>query len=245
MNDINLTEIQYKLYDSLKESKWNNVLKLFILSDDFLDILKYLFNESSHKRHFGPTLKYLFRAFQECSYDDLKVVIIGQDPYNTYNDADGLAFSTSLAKTALADDMQEEHRLNITLDYMFNEIERTVYPEKEYVRDKDLKRWANQGILLLNTPLTARLFETDNENHTILWAPFVEYLMNTLNEKKENLIYVFIGKKSQKLIYEVNESKNKIYKLTHPLTGVYMRHGWNCEDIFNKINKDLKNKIKW
>ena len=55
MNDINLTEIQYKLYDSLKESKWNNVLKLFILSDDFLDILKYLFNESSHKRHFGPT----------------------------------------------------------------------------------------------------------------------------------------------------------------------------------------------
>ena len=60
------------------------------------------------------------------------------------------------------------------------------------------------------------------------------------SEKNSN-----IGKKSQKLIYEVNESKNKIYKLTHPLTGVYMRHGWNCEDIFNKINKDLKNKIKW
>jgi uracil DNA glycosylase len=79
LSTVNLEEVKTKLYEKLKPSGWGDKLKTFILSDDFDKILQYLLNESKSGKHFTPVLKQVFRAFEECPYNELKVVMIGQD----------------------------------------------------------------------------------------------------------------------------------------------------------------------
>ena len=233
MKDINLNEIQLKLYDLLKDSKWNEPLKLFILSDDFLNILNYLWEESYNGRKFTPIIKQLFRAFNECPYDQLRVVVVGQDPYPKIHAADGIAFSCSNKNVTEA-----------SLRFIFKEIERTIYPENEYIRNNDLKRWSNQGILLLNTALTTEVGKIGK--HYEIWKPFITFLFDSLKSKNKNLIYVFMGKKSQELRDHVDINNNHIINVSHPASGVYNKQGWNCNDMFNEINSLLKiNRIEW
>src|SRR3972149_6188064 len=92
---VNITDVQQKLYERLKLSGWANILKGFLLSEDFRTILEYLYKESIQGRRFTPRIKQLFRAFEECPYKDLKLVIMGQDSYPYLNVADGIAFSCS------------------------------------------------------------------------------------------------------------------------------------------------------
>ena len=79
MSGVNLEDVQQKLYEKLVPSGWGNKLKTFILSDDFRSILETLLQESQAGNRFTPVIKQLFRAFEECPYDDLKVVVINQD----------------------------------------------------------------------------------------------------------------------------------------------------------------------
>ena len=74
-----LKEVQLKLHDAIKPSGWGNKLKMFVLSDDFYKILERLMIESNAGKKFTPTIKHLFKASEECPYDELKVVIVGQD----------------------------------------------------------------------------------------------------------------------------------------------------------------------
>lgn len=76
---MTLQEIQLKIYDKLKPSGWADKLKTFILSAEFGVILQTLYNDVQAGRRFTPILKHLFRAFEECPYDKLKVVVVGQD----------------------------------------------------------------------------------------------------------------------------------------------------------------------
>jgi len=79
LESVNLQEVQMKLYERLKPSGWGDKLKGFLLSDDFGKILEVLLAEARDNRRFTPVIKQLFRAFEECPYSDLKVVMIGQD----------------------------------------------------------------------------------------------------------------------------------------------------------------------
>lgn len=143
--EINIESLQGKLYEKLKPSGWGDKLKTFIGSDDFISIIKVLVKEVEEGKRFTPTLKQVFRAFEECPYDNLKVVMIGQDPYNQPFAADGIAFSCSNLDKAEA-----------SLRFIHKEIDRTVY-KGGYVGPNDLKVWSNQGILLLNTALTTNI----------------------------------------------------------------------------------------
>ena len=142
---MKIKEIQSKLYEKLKPSGWGDKLKLFLLSKDFEQILTHLYNESQDGRKFTPVLKDLFRAFEECPYNNLKIVIIGQDPYPQAGVADGISFSCS-----------HTGKVQPSLRYIFKEIEETVYPDG-MTWDPDLKRWSNQGILMLNTAMTCEI----------------------------------------------------------------------------------------
>ena len=93
---------------------------------------------SNNGQRFTPVLKDVFRAFEECPYDELKVVMVGQDPYPTINVADGIAFSCSKSE-------KEQPSLRFILD----EVQK-LYPDG-YQRPLDLAKWSNQGILLMNT----------------------------------------------------------------------------------------------
>jgi len=95
LETVNLQEVKDKLYQKLKNVRWGDPLKTFMLSSDMDKILETLLNEARDNKRFTPTMRDVFRAFEECPYDNVNVIFIGQDPYPQMNTADGLAFSCS------------------------------------------------------------------------------------------------------------------------------------------------------
>lgn len=225
LNEINLSEVKDKLYNKLKPSGWGDKLKTFIVSDDFDKILKFLLAEAQAGRRFTPVLKQVFRAFEECPYKDLKVVMVGQDPYPHINVADGIAFSCSNLGV-----------VQPSLKYMFKEIENTVYSDG-YKWDPDLKRWSNQGVLLLNSSLTTTIGKVGQ--HYAIWQPFIAFLFDLLSHQYPNLVYVFMGKKAQEYMDYVSDTSVKIIT-SHPASAAHQQaEQWNSNDMFNKVNQKL------
>jgi uracil-DNA glycosylase len=232
---MTLKEIQQKLYENLKESGWGDKLKMFIMSQQFYEILETLYNESQAGNKFTPVIKDLFKAFQECPYDQLKVVVIGQDPYPQAGVADGISFSCSYTG-----------KLQPSLRYIFKEIESTVYPEG-YDGDVDLKRWSNQGVLMLNTALTCQIGKIGS--HIELWKPFIVYLMDVLAHNNSGIAYVFLGNKAKEWHTHIPNLNYKFFT-THPASAAYKKDSrWDSGDLFNNINKVLvgsgNTEIKW
>ena len=79
MNTVDIKDVQKKLYEKLKPSGWDLILRSFVMGDEFEHILNRLLKESSDGKHFTPRVKQLFRCFEECPYKDLRVIVIGQD----------------------------------------------------------------------------------------------------------------------------------------------------------------------
>jgi len=220
---MTLKEIQLKLYESLEDSGWSTKLKMFLLSKDFLSILQVLYTNAQTDKRFTPTLKDLFRAFIECPYGELKVVIINSDPYANVGVADGIAFSCS-----------KDQEVQPALKYMFKEIDKTVYPDG-HTWNPDLSRWSNQGVLLLNTALTTQLNKLGV--HKDLWAPFTTYLLDTLADYNSGLIYVFVGEKAKEWHKLVSTDNYKFFT-THPISAKYHSNDhWDSGNLFNQINK--------
>lgn len=232
---MTLKEVQQKLYENLKESGWGDKLKMFIMSQDFYQILETLYQESQAGDKFTPVIKDLFKAFQECPYKDLKVVIIGQDPYPQAGVADGISFSCSYTG-----------KPQPSLRYIFKEIERTVYPNEKYEADPDLKRWSNQGVLMLNTALTCKIGSIGS--HIELWKPFITYLLDVLGQHNQ-IAYVFLGTKAKEWNSHVPNLNYKFFT-THPASAAYKKDSiWDSGNLFNNINKVLRaegnTEIKW
>lgn len=224
---INTEEIRDKLYAKLKPSGWANKLKLFIHSSDFMNILNELVKEAEDGKRFVPQLKYIFDAFVKCPYDDTKIVVIAQDPYPYPNISDGIAFSCSL-----------KNREEKPLQFIFDAIEETVYPETQYHRDPDLTRWSKQGVLLLNSSLTVPIGKA--QYHQKLWRPFIAYLLDILNFSNLNLTYIFMGTVATKWKDSISDNNYKIVT-EHPAVAVYNKKPrWDSNDCFNKANKFLK-----
>lgn len=229
MSTIDLKEIQQKLYNNLKPSGWADKLKGFILSDDFYSILEQLLAESQDGKRFTPVLKQLFRAFEECPYDELKIVMVAPGPYPNAGAADGIAYSCS--NTGV---------IQQPLNYIFEELERTVDPE--YVQNPDLKRWSNQGVLMLNTALTTSAGQINS--HAELWKPFMEYLFDILNSYNTGVLYVFFGSKTKTWRNHINKNNFKFF-IGDPIVAKYAAKynepaQWRTGDIFNQINKVVK-----
>lgn len=234
--DEKLKEVQYKLYDQLKPSGWADKLKVFILSDDFLNILRHLMKESLQGNKFTPTVSRLFRAFVECPYDDLKVVIVGQDPYPRQGVADGIAFSCS--------NTHHPSQLQPSLKHIYKALEEDGI---EHHHSYDLKDWANQGILMLNSALTTQIGVAGA--HFQIWEPFMEFLFDVLNQQT-GLIYAFMGKNAQTLSCHIDNENNFIFKCVHPASAAYrVDNKWESGEVFKNIDETFKKQynyaIKW
>jgi len=231
MSNIDLRSIQTGLYNKLKESGWADPLKSFIISNEFLDILKELLSQSQSGKHFSPQIKYLFRAFEECPYDKLSTVIVGQDPYPKAGVADGIAFSCSLTGKAQP-----------SLRYIFQELNAAQWDSL----NPDLTRWSNQGILMLNTALTVNIGKAGS--HVDLWRDFTTFLFDLLNQRP-GLIYVFMGAKAKEWESYISTENNYKIFTKHPASAIYSKQVWDCNDMFNKVNQILYDnngyKIKW
>jgi uracil-DNA glycosylase len=230
-----LSDVKDKIFAKLKKSGWDIPLKDFIYSEDFNKIIEYLYKDSINGKKFTPQLKDIFKAFEECPYKDLKVVFLGQDPFPGKDIADGIAFSCSYTKEAQP-----------TLQALLDEVNKTVNEGFNIITNPDLTRWANQGVLLINTALTTTTYKVGQ--HYIIWQPFMAYLFDVLTWYNPGTIYVYFGKKASEWKNAVNDNNYK-FELMHPATSYYREEPWDCKDVFNKINKILlannNQQIEW
>lgn len=233
--------IQNQLIEKLTFSGWIHKLKGFVLSSEFTYIIEALWNYRENGKRFAPGLNQMFRAFFETRYDDLKVIFCFQDPYFKLIDgksvADGLA--TSCSNTL---------KIQPTLKYIFDAVERTVYPGNGYDRNHDLSRWARQAALLLNTALSVEVGKPGS--HLKLWEPFTNYLFDMLNLTNSGLIWVGFGANVRPFMSRVNEGTHYKIEVSHPASAAYAhKKEWDCKDLFNEVNRILmnnnNNKIIW
>jgi len=220
---IDIEEIKQKLFDKLEISGWDKLFKSFIFSSEFDDILTKLWSLSQEDKRFTPPLKQVFRAFEECPYDELQIVIIGQDPYPQLGVADGIAFSCS-----------NTDKLQPSLKYILDEVNRTLYAGNSISTDLDLKRWANQGVLMLNTALTVEVGKIGS--HYDIWKPFTAYLLDGLNNYKSDLVYLYMGKKAEEWS-DITSDDNIKFFLKHPASAAYNGSKWDSNNVFMEIQK--------
>ena len=233
---MELLEIKQKMFEKLKFNNWDKVFNSFIFSSEFDDVLNQLYNLSIQDKKFTPPLKQVFRAFEECPYDNLKIVIIGQDPYPQLGVADGISFSCS-----------NTNKLQPSLRYVLDEINRTVYGENPVSTDVDLTRWSNQGILMLNTSLTTEVGKIGQ--HYDMWKNFTAYLLDYLTHNKENIVYIYMGKKAQEWADLTGDNNHKFF-VSHPASAAYTKQKhWNSDNVFLKtqvlVKKYFNSEIIW
>ena len=234
LDSVNLQDVRDKLIDKLSDCGWGNKLRTFIKSSEMETILETLLKEALDNKRFTPKVKDMFNAFTACPYDNTRVIIIGQDPYPQAGVADGIAFSCS-----------NTGNIEASLKYMHKSIKATVDPT--YVGSSDLKPWADQGVLLLNTALTTTIGKPGS--HQLVWRPFIVQVLDSLIWEKPGLVYVFLGKKAQDYADLVPDNNYKIM-VSHPASAAYNNQAeWDCEDMWNRINKyleqDDQQRISW
>lgn len=223
---INLPEKVDALKNQVKNTGWEGILIPYLNSESFYNTLGKLVKFVDEGKRFTPPMKDWFKSFVECSYDNTKVVFIGQDPYPQLGVADGISFSCS--KT-----MKEQPSLR----HIFNSIEKQ-YPN--FDRNPDLTRWANQGVLMLNTALTVEINKIGS--HYSLWHTFTTGLLNSLNSYPDRLIIVLLGKKAQE--WQKLLPNHDIIQVVHPAAAAYKGGVWDDKNLFLNINEMLKQRGK-
>jgi uracil-DNA glycosylase len=221
---LDIEEIKQKMFDKLQPSGWGQALKPFIFSGDFDKILSQLALLAKDGKRFTPPLKSIFRAFEECPIDQLKVVIVGQDPYPQLGIADGISFSCGITNVPQP-----------SLKYIFGAIERTVYEGYPSYQDPNLTRWSNQGILMLNTALTTTVGKSGQHYH--IWKPFTAFLFDYLTWNKNGLVYIYLGKEAKDWSDCVSDNNHKLFA-SHPASAAYNKfRNWDSQEVFNKTNE--------
>ena len=188
-----------------------------------MDLSLFLASEFDQKEIFPP-VDLIFSAFQHCSFQDTKVVIIGQDPYHGLGQAQGLSFSVPSA---------------FPLPPSLRNIYKELYDDLKVIRcDGDLSSWAEQGVLLLNSVLTVRSGEP-NSHAKQGWEEFTQNVIRNLSEQKQNVIFVLWGTYAQKLAKHIDSSKHLIIQSSHPSPLSANRGGFFGTKPFSKINQYL------
>ena len=154
------------------------------------------------KRKVFPHPSRIFRALDLCPPEEVRVVILGQDPYHTPGVADGLAFSTF-----------EKNRIPPSLQNIFKEIEEEFGIKVE--RSPDLTRWAKQGVLLLNASLSVRSGMA-NSHADFGWHLFTDSIIATISEKCENVVFMLWGSFAGQKKVLIDSSKHLILTSPHP-----------------------------
>lgn len=172
-----------------------------------------------------PEGKNIFRAFELCPFEDVKVVIIGQDPYHGPKQANGLCFSVN-----------DEMLLPPSLQNIYKEIETDL--EVERPTKGNLDNWARQGVLLLNATLTVRA-NTPGSHQNQGWEEFTNAVIKAISDKKENIVFLLWGKYAQDKGTIINNKKHHVLTAPHPSPFSAHSGFFGCKH-FSKTNKYLK-----
>lgn len=212
---------------------WLKVIDTKILSR----ILTILEKEYSNKM-ITPTQNNVFKAFNLCPYDSLKVIFLGLDPYPQKDVATGILFGNAknIPNNALSPSLQivKESVIDYTI------------PKNSIIFDNSLENWCKQGVLMINSALTTEVNKTGS--HTMLWRPFISSLLENISYKNSGIVYVLLGSQAQTFTPYINAKFNDILLDKHP--AYYARIGEKMSNkIFREIDKLLIHKygksIKW
>ncbi len=204
---------------------WGELLGEEMQQPYFAQLMDFVESEYSSHEIF-PKREDLFHAFERCSFDNLKVVIIGQDPYHGEGQAHGLCFS-----------VQDGVAFPPSLRNIFKEINEDL--GAEVPQSGCLDRWAEQGVLLLNSVLTVRAHAAASHAGKG-WERFTDAVVRTIAERKQGVVYMLWGGYAQKKGLIVNPESNLILKSVHPSPLSSYRGFFGCKH-FSKANEYLVN----
>lgn len=192
----------------------------------FIELIAFIESEYSNKTIYPPKTN-LFQAFKLTPLNQVKVVIIGQDPYHNPNQANGLAFSVN-----------ENVTLPPSLKNIYKEIERSFGYSMS--NNGALSSWAKQGVLLLNTILTVE--ENKPLSHQNKgWETFTLEIIKALNALKQPICFLLFGQHAKQYEKHLNNPNHLVLKTVHP-SPLSAHRGFIGSDVFKKCNDYLKDK---
>lgn len=221
--------IEYKI-----EPSWFNILSKEFSAPYFSEMKKKLLSEKKKYKIFPPN-DLIFNAYNTTPLDDVKVVVIGQDPYHGVGQANGLCFSVGKGIAHPP-----------SLKNIFKEVSDNFnFP---YPKSGDLLPWAKQGVFLLNATLTVREAQA-NSHKDIGWQKFTDATIKAISQNKEGVIFLLWGGFAKKKASLIDKKKHIILTSGHPSPLSANRGYWFGNKHFYKVNEILKNRgdkvINW
>ena len=215
------------------EESWRQQLQVEFDKPYFENLISFVKNEYASGTVYPPG-SLIFNAFNQCPFSDVKVVLIGQDPYHEPGQAHGLGFSVN-----------DGVPFPPSLRNIFVEIHNDL--GKPIPATGNLTRWAQQGVLLLNATLTVRAHQAGSHQKRG-WETFTDAVIKTLSDQRKNLVFILWGSYAQSKAALIDGSKHLVLKSVHPSPlsahrGFFGNHHFTlCNDYLAKCGKE---KIDW
>ena len=215
-------------------SNWQSVLAKEFEEDYFIKLSEFVNSEYKANKCYPPK-ELIFSAFNNTSFQKVKLVIIGQDPYHGKGQANGLCFSVG-----------DGIKLPPSLANIFREIKDDL--ELDTPESGNLEHWAQQGVLLLNATLTVRSNEAGSHQKRG-WERFTDKVISELSEKREGIVFLLWGGYAKKKGMKIDKKKHLVLESGHPSPLSANRGYWFGNKHFSSVNSYLsanrKKPIKW
>lgn len=215
------------------EAGWKAELAREFEKDYFKNLIKFVHQEYKTHRIYPPG-KLIFNAFNQCPFDQLKVVILGQDPYHGPGQAHGLCFSVNKGIA-----------FPPSLRNIFKELQNDI--GKPIPESGDLSHWAQQGVLLLNATLTVRAHQAGSHQKKG-WEEFTDAVIKTASDQKEHLVFLLWGNYAISKSKFIDSEKHLVLTSVHP-SPLSASRGYFGNHHFSRTNAFLESKglasIQW
>jgi uracil-DNA glycosylase len=216
------------------DKSWKNCLETEFEKPYFKDLMTFVKHEYKNHECFPPELE-IFNAFNHCDFNDVKVVIIGQDPYHDVGQANGLCFSVN-----------EGIKHPPSLVNIFKELKTDL--GIPYPKNGNLMPWTKQGVLLLNATLTVRAHQAGSHQKQG-WETFTDAVIKTISKEKQDVVFLLWGGFAKKKIKLIDTNKHFVLESGHPSPLSANRGYWFGNKHFSKTNFQLEqvgqNPIDW
>ena len=223
-----MSNLRLNLVEWLAED-WKNIVREAGWGTH-LDELSNFLHVEYQKNNIYPSFENIFKAYNACSFQDTRVVILGQDPYHQINQANGLCFSVpeGMAFPPSLKNINKELQADLGVS----------------LASGDLLHWAGQGVLLINSILTVE-DSLPGSHTTVGWLSFTKLILTELNLRKSGIVFMLWGNYAQKLGKDIDQTKHHIIKTSHPSPLSANRGGWFGTKPFSQANSYLDIPILW
>lgn len=206
------------------DASWRKKLKEEFEKSYFTELTEFVKKEYKDEAVY-PSPKYIFRAFDLCPFEKVKVVILGQDPYHGQRQANGLAFA-----------VDEKESVPPSLQNIFKEID-SDFGKPLVNRSGDISRWAEQGVLLLNATLTVRAHMAGSHQGQG-WELFTDAAIRALSDEREHLVFMLWGNYAKAKGAHIDRNKHLVLEAPHPSPFSAYSGFFGCKH-FSKANDYL------